>query len=124
MDVALWIVAGLLALAFLGAGVMKSTRSKERLAGAGMAWVEDFSSGMIRFIGIAEILGALGLVLPPLVGVDPVLVPIAATGLAVVMAGAVITHVRRNEYAATVPALVLLVLSLFVAWGRFGPYPF
>jgi uncharacterized membrane protein YphA (DoxX/SURF4 family) len=124
MDIALWIVAGLLALAFLGAGFMKSTRSSDKLAAAGMAWVEDFSPGVVRFIGISEVLGAIGLVLPPLVGVAPILAPIAAAALAVVMAGAVVTHLRRKEYGAIVPSLVLLLLSAFVAWGRFGPYAF
>ncbi len=117
MDIALWIVAGLLALAFLGAGTMKLTRSKEQLAGAGMAWTEDFSAGMVKTIGGLEALGALGLILPPLTGILPALAPIAATGLAVTMIGAIVVHVRRREQFT--PALVLLALAAFVAIGRF-----
>ncbi len=117
MDVALWIVAGLLALAFLGAGTMKATRSKEQLAASGMAWTEDFSAPMVKAIGTLEILGALGLILPAVTGVLPVLVPLAALGLAVTMIGAVIVHLRRRE--PFIPPLVLLALAAFVAIGRF-----
>lgn len=116
MNIALWIVAGLLAVAFLGAGTMKATKSKEQLAEGGMAWVESFSPGAVRAIGIAEVLGAVGLVLPPLVGVAEVLVPVAAICLAVTMVGAVVVHVRRKE--AFTPALVLGALSLVVGVGR------
>lgn len=117
MNITLWIAAGLLALAFLGAGTMKVLRSKEQLAGAGMAWTEDFSAPMVKTIGTLEILGALGLILPALTGILPVLVPVAALGLAITMAGAIIVHLRRRE--TIVPPLVLLVLAAFVAIGRF-----
>lgn len=117
MNITLWIAAGLLALTFLGAGTMKVLRSKEQLAGAGMAWTEDFSAPMVKTIGTLEILGALGLILPALTGILPVLVPVAALGLAVTMAGAIIVHLRRRE--TIVPPLVLLVLAAFVAIGRF-----
>lgn len=117
MNITLWIAAGLLALTFLGAGTMKVLRSKEQLAGAGMAWTEDFSAAMVKTIGTLEILGALGLILPALTGILPVLVPVAALGLAITMAGAIIVHLRRRE--TIVPPLVLLVLAAFVAIGRF-----
>lgn len=117
MNITLWIAAGLLALAFLGAGTMKVLRSKEQLAGAGMAWTEDFSAAMVKTIGTLEILGALGLILPALTGILPILVPVAALGLAITMAGAIIVHLRRRE--TIVPPLVLLVLAAFVAIGRF-----
>lgn len=125
MNVALWIVAGLLALAFLAAGGFKLTTSRADLQAKGMAWVEDFSDGAVKGIGAIEALGGLGLVLPALIGVAPVLVPVAAAGLVLVMAGAVVTHLRRGEgFAAAVPALVLGLLAAFVAWGRFGTYAF
>ncbi len=117
MNIALWIVAGLLALAFLGAGAMKLSRSKEQLAASGMSWTEDFSAGMVKAIGSVEILGALGLILPAVTGILPVLVPIAALGLTATMIGAVVVHLRRHE--AFTPAAVLLVLAAFVAIGRF-----
>lgn len=117
MNITLWIVAGLLALAFLGAGAMKVARSKEQLAASGLSWTEDFSAPMVKAIGALEILGALGLVLPAVTGILPVLVPLAALGLTATMAGAVIIHVRRRE--TFIPPAVLLVLAAFVAVGRF-----
>lgn len=124
MNVVLWIVAGVLAAAFLGAGVMKVSRPKEQLASSGMAWVEDFSPGMVKFVGAVEILGALGLILPAVLDIAPVLVPLAALGLVLAMIGAAVVHVRRKELNTIAPSVVLLVLSAVVVWGRFGPYSF
>jgi uncharacterized membrane protein YphA (DoxX/SURF4 family) len=124
MNIVLWVVAGLLAAAFLGAGVMKLTQPKEKLAASGMAWTEDFSAGAIKGIGALEVLGAIGLILPAALDVLPVLVPLAATGLALTMIGAIVVHARRGEWQAIAPGAVLFVLSAFVAWGRFGPYAF
>lgn len=124
MNVVLWIVAGLLALAFLLAGGTKLTQPKEALAEKGMGWTEDFGPGAIKAIGALEVLGALGLVLPALVGVAPVLVPLAATGLGLVMVGAAVTHARRGETQMIAVNVVLLLLAAFVAWGRFGSYAF
>ena len=121
MSIVLWIVQSLLALAFLAAGSMKLMRSKAQLEEQ-MPWVTDFSPMVIRLIGAVEVLGALGLILPAVTGIATVLTPLAATGLAVVMVGAMVTHVRRNEMAQLAPNVVLLALALFVAWGRFGPY--
>ncbi|MFJ3778166.1 DoxX family protein [Streptomyces sp. NPDC090075] len=126
MNITLWVVAALLALAFLGAGAMKLTKSKEQLLASGptMAWAEDFSPGMIRTIGFVEVLGGVGLLLPPAVDVATILVPLSASGLALVMIGAVIEHGRRKEFQSTAVNLVLLILAAFVAWGRFGPHSF
>ncbi|WP_248964722.1 DoxX family protein [Sphaerisporangium perillae] len=124
MNIVLWIVAALLALAFLAAGLMKISQPKEKLAASGMAWAEDFSPGVVKAIGALEILGALGLILPAVLDIAPVLVPLAALGLALVMVGATVTHARRKEYPVIVVNLVLLVLFAVVAWGRFGPYSF
>jgi uncharacterized membrane protein YphA (DoxX/SURF4 family) len=124
VNVALWIVAGLLALAFLAAGTMKVARTKEQLAESGMGWVEDFSAGTVRLVGALEVLAAIGLILPALLDVAPVLVPLAALGLVLMMIGAVVVHVRRKEVPTMAPSVVLLVLAAIVAWGRFGPYSF
>lgn len=113
MLIALWIVNGLLAFAFLGAGLMKSLRPAPALQASGMAWVEDFSAPTVKAIGVIEIIGALGLVLPLLTGIAPVLAPLAAVGLVITMLAAAIVHVRRGEQAA--PSLVLGVLSLVSA---------
>jgi len=120
MNIVLWIITGLLAAAFLGAGFLKLTRPREKLREAGMGWTDDFSPGAIKGIGLAEVLGALGLILPAVTGIATILVPLAATGLLITMIGAVITHVRRHE--SFVPPLVLGVLALIVAVGRFGPW--
>jgi uncharacterized membrane protein YphA (DoxX/SURF4 family) len=124
MNVVLWIIAGLLAAAFLVAGGMKLTQPKKKLAESGLAWVEDFSPGTVKAIGALEVLGALGLILPTVLDIAPILVPIAATGLAVIMLGAIVTHARRREQQAIVINVILLVLAVVVAWGRFGPYAF
>lgn len=71
MNIALWIVASVLALAFLAAGLMKISQPQEKLAASGMAWTEGFNSGAVKAIGLAEVLGALGLVLPPPSPVSP-----------------------------------------------------
>jgi len=119
MGIALWAVQVLLGLAFLAAGGMKLARPKKELANNNMAWVEDFSQGAVRLIAALEVLGALGLVLPALTGVLPWLTPLAALGLALLMAGAVYTHLRREEgLAAVVPPAVLLLLAALVAVGR------
>lgn len=123
MNVVLWIVAGVLAAAFLGAGLAKLTQPKAKLAKQ-MAWVEDFSQPTIRLIGTAEVLAAIGLILPAIFGIATVLVPLAATGLVIVMIGAIITHARRHEANLIVVNVILLALAAFVAWGRFGPYAF
>lgn len=123
MQVFLWIVAGLLAVAFLGAGATKLSQPREKLAGS-MAWVEDFNAPMIKLIGGLEVLGALGLILPAATGVAPILTPLAATGLGLVMIGAIVTHLRRREYQVIVVNAMLLVLAAVLAWGRFGPYAF
>ncbi|WP_048552824.1 DoxX family protein [Nostocoides japonicum] len=123
MNIALWVVAALLAVAFLMAGSMKVSRSKEKLASS-MGWVEDFSAGTVKFIGVMEILGAVGLILPAATGIATVLTPLAATGLAVTMVLAAIVHVRRGETSNIGVNIVLLLLALFVAVMRFGPQSF
>ncbi|MBP2324459.1 putative membrane protein YphA (DoxX/SURF4 family) [Kibdelosporangium banguiense] len=124
MNVVLWVIASLLAAVFLVAGGMKLVQPREKLASNGLEWTEDFSAGLVRFIGTAEVLAAVGLILPALLGIAEVLVPLAAVGVVLLMIGAAITHGRRKE-AQLIPAnLVLLVLAAVVAWGRFGPYSF
>ncbi|GII59263.1 hypothetical protein Pth03_76520 [Planotetraspora thailandica] len=124
MNVFLWILAGVLAAVFLASGAMKLIRTKEQLAGSGQGWVEQFPAGTIKLIGILELAAAIGLILPPLLDIVPVLAPIAAVGLIVLMAGGAITHARRGEVPNVVVNVVLAVLAAVVAWERFGPYSF
>jgi len=123
MNLALWITTALLALVFLLAGLLTLFSGREKLQASGMAWVEDFPPGAVKAIGVAELLGAVGLVLPALLGIAPELVPVAAVALAALMIGAAITHARRGEFAAIAVNAVLFALAAFTAWGRFGPWP-
>jgi uncharacterized membrane protein YphA (DoxX/SURF4 family) len=124
MNIALWIIAALLAVAFLAGGAMKLIQPREKLAASGMRFVEDFSAGSVKAIGAVEILAAVGLILPAALDIAPVLVPLAAVGLVLLMVGAMITHLRRHEAQAIVVNLALLALAVLVAWGRFGPQSF
>ncbi len=122
MNIVLWIVAILLALAFLAAGTIKLTRPKEQLEGQ-MGWVEDFDPWNIKVIAILEILAGIGLILPALTGILPWLTPLAAVGLVLVMLGAILTHARRQEYPMIIGNVVLLALAVIVAYGRFVLVP-
>ena len=126
MNLTLWVVAGLLAVVYLISGGVKLVMPKERLAATtpGASWVDDFSAGSVKAIGALEVLAAVGLVLPAALDIAPVLVPLAALGLVMIMVGAVITRIRRKEVRFAVADLVYLALTGFVAWGRFGPEPF
>lgn len=121
----LWILAGFLATIFVGTGLLKLTTSRERLVEAGMGWAGDFSPGQIRLIGTAELLGAVGLVVPPLLGVAPVLAAVAAACLAALMVGATAVHVRRRELLPdALRGIALVVLCVVLAAYRFGPEAF
>ena len=117
MNILLWTLQGLLAAAV--SRTQKAFLSRERLI-SHYPWVEDFSTPTVRFIATAELLGALGLVLPPLTAVAPILAPIAASALGVVMLLAMLTYVRRHEMSAVALNLALLVMAAIVAWARFG----
>jgi hypothetical protein len=125
MNLALWIVTGVLAIILLGS-TSKMFVSREKIAsfGAAAEWVLDFSPGALRAIGTLEILAAAGLILPALLDIAPVLVPVTATCVALLFTGAVIMRLRRGEKVTIVPDLVYLAMAVFVAWGRFGPEPF
>jgi hypothetical protein len=124
MNVLLWIVAGLLAVVFTGAGIMKATQPSEKLAQKGLAWTADFSPLTVKLIGTVNLLGGIGLVLPALLDIAPILVPLAASGIAVLMVLAAIVHARRKENQVIIGNVIIMLLALFVAWGRFGPYAF
>ncbi|MDT5259780.1 MAG: hypothetical protein QOD10_4860 [Mycobacterium sp.] len=123
MNLALWIIAIVLAVGFVASGLLKIVRTKEQLVASGFGWAQDYSPSTIRLIGLAEILGAIGLILPAALHIAPILVPLAAVGLALVMAGAAVVHARRKEWPFIAVNAVLLALAVIVAWGRFGPYP-
>jgi hypothetical protein len=125
MNLILWIIAGLLAAVFLLAGANKLFIPQEKLAKApGGGWALDFSAGFIKALGAVEILGAVGLILPAVLDIAPILVPLAAVSLALIMVGAVIVTYNHREFKHVLLNLTYLALAAFVAWGRFGPVPF
>ena len=123
MDIALWIAQGLLAALFLLAGTMKLRTPKSEMPDQ-MAWTEDFSDGTVKLIGGLELAAAVGLIVPPLLGIAPTLAPLAAAGLVVLMIGAATAHARRGENQAIIPNVILLVVAGFVPRGRFGDWAF
>jgi hypothetical protein len=125
LNLALWIVAGLLAAVLL-VSTSKLFVPRERMASVGHAaeWVLDFSPGALRAIGTLELLGAAGLILPAVLDIAPILVPVTATCVALLFVGAATMRLRRGEKATIVPDLVYLAMAGFVAWGRFGPESF
>lgn len=136
MNVALWICAIVLAATVALVGSFKATQPREVLLEKRLFWVSDVPPVVPKLIGGAEVLGALGLILPAMTGVAEWLVPVAATCLAVLLAGAVAVHVKRKDSVvggpidlvgdlpAPLPAAGLFVVAAFIAWGRFGPYAF
>jgi hypothetical protein len=126
MNVALWIAAGVLATVLL-ISTSKAFVPREKIAAVGgpaAQWVEDFSPSALRAIATLELMAAAGLILPAALDIAPVLVPLAATGTALLFIGAVTMRFRRGERGTIVPDLIYLALAIFVAWGRFGPESF
>jgi uncharacterized membrane protein YphA (DoxX/SURF4 family) len=123
-SIALWVAQVLLLVAFGGAGFMKLTQPLAALASSGLGWVNDMPEWLVRFIGIAELAGALGMILPAATRILPILTPFAAAGFAIIQVLAIGLHASRGETAMTLPVnLVLLALALFVLWGRFSKAP-
>ena len=116
--IGLWMVQVLLALAFGAAGVMKLFQPIEAL-GAMMNWVTVSPEMLVRFIGLVELAGALGMILPAITRILPFLTPLAALGFAIIQVLAIGVHASLGETSMSLPInLVLLALSLFVLWGR------
>jgi uncharacterized membrane protein YphA (DoxX/SURF4 family) len=123
MNITLWIIQALLALVFLMAGFMKTFRPIKALAEK-MPWVTKVPSILVRLLGIAELLGAIGLILPVLTHILPWLTPLAAIGLALIMVGATVFHALRRELSGTGVTVIILILTVFVAYGRWMPISF
>lgn len=123
MNIALWIVQIILALLFLFAGGTKLILSMEQMAKMAPPDAIQFPGLFVRFIGVCEVLGALGLVLPGLLRRNQQLTPLAAFLLLIIMIGAVVASVMGPGAAAAVPALVIGILCAFVAYGRWHLRP-
>jgi hypothetical protein len=120
VNIALWIVQGLLALVYLAAGGLKVVRPREQLVASGnFDWMKDSPDAGVKAVGLVEILGALGVILPWLTGIASILTPIAALGLVVVQIGALRVHLVRNERQPLPANVLLLLLAAFAAVGHF-----
>jgi uncharacterized membrane protein YphA (DoxX/SURF4 family) len=119
MNIALWIVQGLLAAMFVMAGQMKAFTPAKVRENPQMTWAHGKSDNYLRFIGIAELLGAIGLILPLVTGILPWLTVLAAIGLALIQALAIFTeHLPKKEFNVIPVNIVLLALAVFIAFGR------
>jgi len=121
LHISLWIAQVLLAVMFGMAGLMKTFQPIDGLVASGMTWAAEMP-GLVRFIGISELAGAVGLILPAALRIKPILTPVAAVGLLVVMILAAGYHLSRGEPGASTN-LVLGAIAAFVAWGRFKAAP-
>ena len=119
MNIALWIIQVILALMYVSAGLLKTfaiPTARERLP-----WVKKHTDNFVRFVGVSELLGAIGLILPMLTGILIWLTPVAALGLVLIQILAVFTvHLPGKEYKSIPINVILAVLAAFVAYGRFA----
>ena len=122
IHIALWVTQILIGLAFASVGAMKLTQPIATLA-ASMRWPGAVPAALVRFIGMSELLGGLGLIFPAATRTMAGLTPLAGAGLATVMVLAALFHVSRGEWAALPVNIVLGGLAAFVAWGRSTKVP-
>jgi hypothetical protein len=118
MNTILWICQGLLSVAFLFSGINKTVLSEQQLIAKGQTGVANLSTPLIRFIGISEVLGAVGIIVPWLTNIWPVLTPVTAICFAVIMVLAANIHYKLHEPRNVATNMILLALSLLVAYGR------
>ena len=126
MHITLWIIAAFIAVAFSAGALTQIFKTKEqcRSIGPSQHWTDDFEAGQIKMIAVTKLIGCAGLILPGALDIAPVLVPVAASCLALVMAGAATTRFRRKEWKYFPGDLFYLSLCAFIAWGRFDLHPF
>jgi putative oxidoreductase len=114
LNIALWIAQSLLAALFLMTGLMKLLKPE---------MAKELPAGLVYFIGTSEVLGALGVLLPSILRIKPMLTPLAALGLAIILVLAFFLHISRGEISHALPVLIFLALAVFVAWGRYKKAP-
>ncbi len=115
MTLAYWVLAALLAVVYLFSGAKKVFQSTDQLRPM-MAWVDDVPLWLVRVVGVLELLAVVGLVLPPLTGVAPVLAVAAAVGLVLVQIGALVLHLTRGEVKDIWLNVALLALAGVMVW--------
>ena len=125
MNLTLWIAAGLLAVVALAGGISKTFVPKEKLDAHPESWTGGASASFVKTLGVLELLAAVGLILPAVVDIAPVMVPVTAAFWVLLMIGAIVTHRRLGQTKLMMLTSVYLALAGFVAWGRFfGPESF
>lgn len=122
LNIALWVVQSLLAAMFLMAGANKLFQSIPELSKM-LPWVLEVPEGLVRFIGMSELIGGFGLLLPAIFRIKPMLTPIAAIGLALVMLSATFFHISKGEASVIAMPIVFMAMAVFVAWGRIKSIP-
>lgn len=123
LHITLWILQVLLALMYLNAGFLKAFRPIEEIAPQ-IFWVTGVPEWLVRFIGISELLGGLGLILPAALKIHPQLTTLAAAGIATVMLLANIFHIFRGEFFVLPMTGIIFALAAFTAYGRWKLAPF
>jgi uncharacterized membrane protein YphA (DoxX/SURF4 family) len=117
MATALWIIEGLLGLIFIITGSFKFFQSREKVIASGGTWAAEFNPGTIKIIAAAEIISGLAVIVPRLLGYGSSLTFPAAACIAVIMTGAIYTHIRRKEFMHAMINAVFLLMALFVAYA-------
>ena len=117
MAIALWVVQGLLGLIFVITGSFKFFQTKEKIIAAGGAWAVDFEPGIIKMIAGVELISGVSVIVPRLLGHGHYLTFMGAACIAVIMTGAIYTHIRRKEFPHAAINLVFLLMALFVAYA-------
>ena len=116
MNTALWIAQGLFGAMFIMAGIMKSTQAKEKLA-KNMLWVNDYSPTQVKLIEVSELFGGIGLIVPWYTGILPILTPVSAVALALVMVLAAVYHFNHKEYPGIGVNFFLFAGVVFIVYG-------
>lgn len=125
MNLTLWIATGLLALVALIGGSTKAFVPKEKLAAHnGGEWTRNAGVGFVKTLGVLELLAAVGLILPAVLDIAPVMVPVTALCWVLLMVGAMITHGRLGQFKLVMLNSIYLALAAFIVWGRIGYEPF
>jgi hypothetical protein len=125
VNLMLWLATGLLAIVALVGGTSKAFVPGQKLAAHhGGEWTQHVSVGFVKTLGVLELLAAVGLILPAVLDIAPVMVPVTAVCWALLMVSAMITHARLGQFKFVTLNAVYLALAAFIAWGRLGPEPF
>ena len=122
LHITLWVVQIILGGMFIMAGIMKSSQPIIDLSQA-VPWAAEVPAVLVRLIGLSELLGGIGLILPSLLRIKPILTPIAAIGILIIMVFALLYHISKGETDVIGINIVLGLIAAFIAWGRLKKAP-